>query len=92
VVQNAGVASYAQCVLVPELAMRMVKKDMNVGDETARQIMRDSMEIGMKLNPETNDVVQVSNEETGESGGSDGGEDGDEDLEELSDLEDAEDE
>lgn len=59
-VKTAGVAGYAQCVLVPELAMRLVKQDMGVDDEGARQIMRDSMHIGQRLNPEANDVVPVS--------------------------------
>lgn len=62
IVKTAGVAGYAQCVLVPELAMRLVKQDMDVDDETARQIMRDSMDIGQRLNPEINDVVPVSND------------------------------
>ncbi|CAG8414948.1 unnamed protein product [Penicillium salamii] len=59
IVKTAGVAGYAQCVLVPELAMRLVKQDMGVDDEEARQIMRESMDIGQKLNPEANDVVPV---------------------------------
>jgi hypothetical protein len=62
IVKTAGVAGYAQCVLVPELAMRLVKEDMDVGDDSARQIMRDSMDIGQMLNPEVNDVVPVTAE------------------------------
>lgn len=62
IVKTAGVAGYAQCVLVPELAMRLVKQDMDVDDETARQIMRDSMDIGQRLNPEVNDVVPLSSD------------------------------
>ncbi|KAK9854701.1 uncharacterized protein MYU51_003941 [Penicillium brevicompactum] len=59
-VKTAGVAGYAQCVLVPELAMRLVKQDMSVDDEGARQIMRESMHIGQRLHPEGNDVVPVA--------------------------------
>jgi len=85
IVKTAGVAGYAQCVLVPELAMRLVEQDMNVGEEAARQIMRDSMEIGQRLNPELNDVVPVlAGEEDAEDGES-------EDLGDLTDLEDVED-
>lgn len=60
IVKTAGVAGYAQAVLVPELAVRFVKEDMNVDDDqTARQILRDSISIGEKLNAQLNDVVPV---------------------------------
>lgn len=63
IVKMAGVAGYAQCVLVPELAMRLVKEDMGVDDEMARTIMRESIELGEKLNPAQNDVVAVPRED-----------------------------
>jgi hypothetical protein len=88
------VAGYAQSVIVPELAMRLVAQDMNVDDENARQIMRDSMEIGERLNPELNDVVPVPagedvSEDDVESQDSEGSEDltEPEDFEEVEDLE-----
>lgn len=59
IVKTAGVAGYAQSVLVPELAMRLVKEDMGVSDESARKIMRESITIGEKMNPALNDVVHV---------------------------------
>jgi hypothetical protein len=59
IVKSAGVVGYAQNVLVPELAVRLVKEDMGVNDETARQILRDSIEIGEKLNFALNDKVPV---------------------------------
>lgn len=59
IVKKAGVAGYAQSVLVPELAVRLVKEDMGVDDEGARQILRDSIDIGQKLNPAMDDVVPV---------------------------------
>lgn len=40
--------------------MRLVKQDMSVDDEGARQIMRESMHIGQRLHPEGNDVVPVA--------------------------------
>lgn len=59
IVKTAGVAGYAQSVLVPELAMRLVKEDMQVSDESARQIMRDSIDVGEKLNAAPNDEVPM---------------------------------
>lgn len=63
IINKAGVVGYTQSVLVPELAMRLVKEDMGVGDDTARQIMRDSINIGEALNADPNDVVPVPAEE-----------------------------
>ncbi|KAJ5678262.1 uncharacterized protein N7477_003895 [Penicillium maclennaniae] len=59
IVKAAGVAGYAQSVLVPELAVRLVMEDMAVGDEDAREILRESIQIGQKLNPAADDVVPV---------------------------------
>ncbi|KAJ5503432.1 hypothetical protein N7463_006306 [Penicillium fimorum] len=60
-IKTAGVAGYTQSVLVPELAVLMVKDDMKVNDEDARRIMRESMEIGNRVNPDLN-VVPVQDE------------------------------
>ena len=62
IVQAAGVAGYAQSVLVPELAAQLVKEDMGVSDEVARQILRDSIDLGEKLNPAVDDYVPVPDE------------------------------
>ncbi|KAE8151883.1 RTC4-like domain-containing protein [Aspergillus avenaceus] len=59
IVKTAGVVGYAQAVLVPELAVRLVKEDMAVSDDVARQILRESIDIGEKLNPAQNDVVPI---------------------------------
>lgn len=64
VIKTAGVAAYAQAVLVPELSVLLVKEDMNVSDEEARQILRESMDIGEKLNSAPNDVVPVPDDLT----------------------------
>jgi hypothetical protein len=60
IVKTAGVAGYAQSVLVPELAVRLVREDMGVSDDAARQILRESIQLGQKLNPAVDDVVPVS--------------------------------
>ncbi|PWY72357.1 hypothetical protein BO70DRAFT_431737 [Aspergillus heteromorphus CBS 117.55] len=59
IVKTAGVVGYAQAVLVPELAVRLVKEDMDVTDEAARQILRETIDIGEKLNFALNDRVPV---------------------------------
>ncbi|RAL09863.1 RTC4 family protein [Aspergillus homomorphus CBS 101889] len=59
IIHTAGVVGYAQAVLVPELAVRLVKEDMQVDDERARQILRDSMELGETVNPALNDKITV---------------------------------
>lgn len=64
-IKAVGVAGYTQSVLVPELAVLMVKDDMKVNDEDARQILRESMEIGGRVNPDHN-VVEVPEEENDE--------------------------
>lgn len=61
-IKAVGVAGYTQSVIVPELAVLMVKDDMKVNDEDARQILRESMEIGGLLHPDHN-VVPVPEEE-----------------------------
>ncbi|CAI7663892.1 unnamed protein product [Penicillium glandicola] len=55
-IKTAGVAGYTQSVLVPELAVLMVKDDMKVNDEDARRIMRESMDIGNRVHPDLNVV------------------------------------
>ncbi|KAL3495378.1 RTC4-like domain-containing protein [Aspergillus germanicus] len=64
IINKAGPVGYSQSVLVPELAVRLIKEDMNVDEETARQIMRESIDLGEKVNFAPNDTVHVSKEET----------------------------
>jgi len=52
-----GVTGYVQTVLVLELAVRLIREDMGVGVEDARQIMRESVGIGDLLSEEVGDVV-----------------------------------
>ncbi|KAJ6122704.1 hypothetical protein N7512_005169 [Penicillium capsulatum] len=63
IIQKAGPAVYAQSVLVPELAVRLVKEDMNVDDDAARQILRESIKLGEKVNPAPDDVVPIPENE-----------------------------
>jgi hypothetical protein len=57
-IKTTGVSGYAQAVLVPELTVLLIKEDMSIGDEAARQVLRESMEIGERLNYDGNDVVK----------------------------------
>lgn len=59
IIKQAGPVAYTQAVLVPELAMRLVKEDMGVSDEAARSILRESIEVGEKLNFALNDSVPI---------------------------------
>lgn len=55
--QMAGISAYVQSVLVPELTVMLVKEDMGVNNENARQIMKQSMKMGDLLNEAPDDVV-----------------------------------
>ncbi|EEP76972.1 predicted protein [Uncinocarpus reesii 1704] len=57
--QATGVSGFVQAVLVPELTVMLVRDDMGVDDENARQIMRDSSMIGNLLNEQPDDIVIV---------------------------------
>ncbi|KAJ5278924.1 hypothetical protein N7478_004296 [Penicillium angulare] len=61
-ITKVGVVGYAQSVLVPELALRLIMEDMDVQTDVAREIMRESIDIGQKLNPQQDDVVPVLEE------------------------------
>ncbi|KAG7293321.1 hypothetical protein NEMBOFW57_003367 [Staphylotrichum longicolle] len=52
-----GHIMYLQSVLVPELAVRLVMEDMDVGEEEARAILSESVDVGELLNDEIADVV-----------------------------------
>lgn len=43
---------------MPELSVLLVKEDMGIGDESARQILRESMEIGDRVNSDESDVIE----------------------------------
>ncbi|KAK0734980.1 RTC4-like domain-containing protein [Lasiosphaeria miniovina] len=56
-VSARGHTAYVQAVLVPELTVRLVMEDMDVGEEEAQSIMADSIWVGELLNEEVADVV-----------------------------------
>ncbi|KAI9375692.1 RTC4-like domain-containing protein [Aspergillus egyptiacus] len=62
IVKQAGVVPYSQAVLVPELAIMLIKEDMDVDDDSARQIMRESIALGEKVNFALNDTIKVDQE------------------------------
>ncbi|RYP91308.1 hypothetical protein DL770_002542 [Monosporascus sp. CRB-9-2] len=55
--------AYVQAVLVPELAARLVMEDMDVGEGEARDILRDSIEVGELLHEEAGDVIANMSED-----------------------------
>ncbi|ODH45225.1 hypothetical protein ACO22_00221 [Paracoccidioides brasiliensis] len=57
-IKAAGVSGFVQSVMVPELAVMLIKEDMSIGDTDARLILTDSMEIGNLLNEQPDDVIK----------------------------------
>ena len=57
-ISASGVSGYVQAVLAPELAVMLVMDDMKTDQEGAREILRDSIDIGNLLNEEEDEVVQ----------------------------------
>lgn len=53
-----GFTPYLQSVLVPEVAVLLIKDDMDVSDEEARDILTNSAVIGELLNEEVREVVK----------------------------------
>ena len=56
-ISSGGVSRYVQAVLVPELAILLIKDDMKVDDEKAREVLRDSVDIGNLLNEEEDEII-----------------------------------
>ncbi len=56
-ISSAGVSRYVQAVLVPELAVLLVMDDMKIDEEKAREVLRDSVEIGNLLNEEEDEII-----------------------------------
>lgn len=58
-ISSGGVSEFVQAVLVPELALQLIKDDMNIDDEEqAREVQRNSVDIGHMLNEEEDEVIQ----------------------------------
>ena len=56
-ISQGGVSRYVQAVLVPELAVLLVMDDMKVDEEKAREVLRDSVDIGNLLNEEEDEMI-----------------------------------
>lgn len=56
-ISSGGVSRYVQAVLVPELAVLLIKDDMGVDEDRAREVMRDSVDIGNLLNEEEDEII-----------------------------------
>ncbi|KAK4147905.1 RTC4-like domain-containing protein [Dichotomopilus funicola] len=63
-VSARGHMTYLQTVLVAELAVRLIMEDMGVGERKARDILKESVEIGELVNDEIPDVVTHSDDES----------------------------
>lgn len=56
-ISSSGVSRYVQAVLVPELAVLLVMDDMKADEEKAREVLRDSVDIGNLLNEEEDEII-----------------------------------
>ena len=54
---GGGVSAYVQAVLVPELATALIREDMGADEKRAREIIKESAELGELINEEEGDVV-----------------------------------
>ena len=57
IISTAGVSGYVQAVLASELAILLVMDDMKTDEDGAREVLRESVEIGNLLNEEEDDDV-----------------------------------
>lgn len=65
-VSSRGVSGYVQAVLVPELANMLVREDMGVDEESARAVIRDSVNVGRLLCEEEDEVISDQADEVDE--------------------------
>lgn len=59
VVQGSGPATFVQAVLVPEMAVLLIMEDCGVDREEAEEIRERTYELGMLLNEEVEDRVEL---------------------------------
>ncbi|KAF2831282.1 hypothetical protein CC86DRAFT_366681 [Ophiobolus disseminans] len=67
VVQGSGPATFIQAVLVPEMAILLIKEDCRVDREEAEDIREKTYEMGMLLNEEIEDQVEVHDQSDDEN-------------------------
>ncbi|ESZ95564.1 hypothetical protein SBOR_4044 [Sclerotinia borealis F-4128] len=77
-----GPTAFVESVVVPEVTVLLIKEDMNVADEEAREILKESCEMGELVNEEIKDVVKLKPKKRKQVKDSDGDEDEDEDEDE----------
>ncbi|RDL34700.1 uncharacterized protein BP5553_07828 [Venustampulla echinocandica] len=53
-----GVAGFVESVVVPEVAVLLIKEDMSVGSGEARDILADSASLGELIHEEVRDIVK----------------------------------
>ncbi|APA05558.1 hypothetical protein sscle_01g003280 [Sclerotinia sclerotiorum 1980 UF-70] len=58
-----GPTAFVESVIVPELTVLLIKEDMKVDEEEAREILKESCEIGDLVNEEIKDVVKLKPKE-----------------------------
>ena len=67
-ISSGGVSEFVQAVLVPELAVLLVQTDMHIDDkEKAREVLRNSVDIGHVLNEEEDEVIKEPDPEDSDS-------------------------
>lgn len=67
---GGGITGYAQSVLVPELAVCLIKEDMHVNDDEARKVLSESTKIGRLVHEEEEERVAITNDAVLENSGS----------------------
>lgn len=68
VVQTSGPATFVQAVLVPEVAVRLIREDMECDSDEAEDIRERTFEMGGLLNEEIEDEVVLGEEEDDDEG------------------------
>lgn len=61
-ISGRGYTAFVQLVLVPELAVRLIKEDMAIDEDEARELMEETRAIGDLLNDDKGDVVSKDEE------------------------------
>ncbi|KAF2234497.1 hypothetical protein EV356DRAFT_532807 [Viridothelium virens] len=59
---GGGVTGYVQSVLVPELAVGLIKEDLYIDDEEARKVLSESTKIGRLVNEEEEERVAITDD------------------------------
>jgi hypothetical protein len=67
VVQTSGPATFVQAVLVPEVAVRLIMEDVVCDRDEAEEVRERTWEMGVLLNEEIEDEVEVGEESDGDN-------------------------